>query len=68
MLARKGGLFADTAKREKASTAHYSLIETLKANDIEPFANFKALLARLPHAKTVEDVETLLPWNVKNSD
>ena len=25
----------------------------------------RCLFARLPHAKTVEDFEALLPWNVK---
>ena len=68
VIGRKGWLFADTPKGAKASAAHYSLIETAKANGIEPFAYYKALLTRLPYAKTVEDVETLLPWNVKISD
>ena len=57
MIGRKGWLFADTPKGEKASVAHYSLIETAKANGIEPFAYYKALLARLPYAETVEDFE-----------
>lgn len=38
---------------QKASAVHYSLIETAKANGIEPFAYSKALLARMPYAETV---------------
>lgn len=68
VIGRKGWLFADTPKGAKASAAHYSLIETAKANGIELFVYYKALLARLPYAETVEDVEKLLPWNLQISD
>ena len=37
----------------------YSLVETAKANDLEPYAY-------LPQATSVDDVEALLPWNVTN--
>ena len=57
VMGRKGWLLADTPRGAKASAAHYSLIETAKANGIEPFAYYKALLARLPYAETVEDFE-----------
>jgi transposase len=47
-----------------ASANLYSLVETAKANGIEPHAYLSRVFERLPHAKTVEDVEALLPWNV----
>ena len=56
LIARKGWLCVDTPKGEKASAAHYSLIEMAKANGIEPLIYYKALLARLSYAELIEDV------------
>jgi len=42
----------------------YSMIESAKTNDLEPYAYLLALLKRLPYAETVEEIEALLPWNV----
>ncbi len=44
-----------------ASANLYSLIETAKANGIEPFAYLKTVFTDLPKADTVGDVEALLP-------
>ncbi len=68
VIGRKGWLFADTPAGAKASAAHYSLIETVKANGLEPFAYYREILSRLPYAETVDDFEKLLPWNIKFSD
>jgi len=46
----------------------YSLIETAKANGQEPYIWLRRTLERLPTAKTVEDYEALLPWNVHAQD
>ena len=64
VVGRKNWLFAATADGAKASANLYSLAETAKANGIEPSAYFKAIFTLLPQAKTVEDIEALLPWNV----
>ncbi len=40
---------------------YYSLIETAKANGIEPFDYLNKMLEKLPAAKTVDDFEKLLP-------
>jgi hypothetical protein len=42
----------------------YSMIETAKANDLEPYAYLKTVFTKLPQAKSLEDIEALLPWNV----
>jgi transposase len=42
----------------------YSLVETAKANNVEPSVYLKEIFTRLPAATCVEDVEALLPWNV----
>jgi len=61
---RKAWLFADTPQGARASASCYSLIETAKANDLEPYAYIKHLLDCIADADTVEKLEALLPWNV----
>jgi transposase len=65
VVGRKGWLFSDTVKGAVASANLYSIVETAKANGVEPHAYLSLLFARLPHATTVADFEALLPWNVK---
>lgn len=64
-IGRKRWLFSDTPKGAHASAVHYSLVETAKANNLEPKVYYDYVLERLPYAKTVEELEALLPWNVK---
>ena len=64
VIGRKAWLFSDTTHGAKASGTLYSLIETVKANGLEPFQYVKEVLSRLPYAESVEDIEALLPWNV----
>ena len=47
-----------------ASANFYTMVETAKANGINPYAYLKHVFTELPKAKTVEDLEALLPWNV----
>jgi transposase len=68
VVGRKGWLFADTPAGAHASAVIYSLIETAKANDQEPYAWLRYVLERLPMAKTVADMEALMPWNVHAQD
>jgi transposase len=65
VIGRKGWLFADTPKGANASAVHYSLMETAKANGLEPYQYLRDVLTRLPYAETVEELEALLPWNIK---
>ena len=44
-----------------ASANLYSLIETAKANGIEPYAYLKMVFTALPQASSLEDIEALLP-------
>ena len=62
---RKGWLFADTPRGARASAVYFTLIETAKANDIDPFKYILHLCKHIASVQTVEDVEALLPWNVK---
>lgn len=63
-VGRKAWLFADTARGAHASATCYSLIETAKANDLEPYAYLLHLLNHIGAADTLEKIEALLPWNV----
>jgi transposase len=65
VIGRRNWLFCGTVAGAHASANLYSLIETAKANRIEPYHYLRALFAQLPHARTVDDVEVLLPWNLK---
>jgi hypothetical protein len=67
VIGRKGWLFADTPKGANASAVHYSLVETAKANGLEPYQYLHDVLTRLPYAETVEELEALLPWNIKKN-
>jgi len=60
-VGRKNWIFADTVRGAEASANLYSLIETAKANGLEPWAYLQRVFTELPKAKTLEDVETLLP-------
>ncbi len=64
-VGRKAWLFADTSRGAHASAACYSLIETAKANQLEPYSYIKYLLDHIGTADTVEKLEALLPWQVK---
>jgi len=64
VLGRKAWLFADTPAGAKASARLYSLIETAKANGVEPYAYLKHVFQSLPAANTEADIDALLPWNI----
>lgn len=68
VLGRKNWLFSDTPKGAKASAAFYSLIETAKANSLEPCAYLTYIFTKLPHAKTNDDVKSLLPQYLDRYD
>ena len=63
-LGRKAWLFADTSRGARASATCYSLVETAKANSLEPSAYLQHVLERIAEADTLEKLEALLPWNV----
>lgn len=61
MIGRKNWLFCDTVAGAHASANLYSLIETAKANGIEPYAYLHSIFTDLPQATSVEQIEALLP-------
>lgn len=64
VVGRKNWLFSDSVNGVKASANLYSLIETAKANGLEPYAYLRYLFTALPRATTVEAIEVLLPGTI----
>jgi transposase len=64
-VGRRSWLFMDTQMGARASANLYSLVGSCRANGVEPHAYFDYLYTHLPEATTVEQLEALLPWNVK---
>jgi len=64
VVGRKNWLFSASVKGVKASANLYSLIETAKANGLEPYAYLRYLFTELPRAESVEAIEALLPGNI----
>ena len=64
-VGRRNWLFAKSQAGAKASANLYSLIETAKANKLNPHEYLRHVFKELPNANSVEDVEALLPWNLK---
>ena len=65
-VGRRAWLFSDTPKGAKAGAVYYTLIESAKANGLDPYAYLLHLCKNIADVQTVEDVEALLPWNVKD--
>lgn len=61
VLGRKNWLFAGHPNGAHAAAAFFSLIETAKANGLEPYAYLRCLFERLPLVKDQADYRALLP-------
>jgi transposase len=64
VVGRKNWLFAGTPDGAKASADLYSLIETAKANKLEPYRYLRYLFEKLPFAESEKDFRQLLPMNL----
>ena len=64
VIGRKAWLFSDTPAGANASALIYSLVETAKANGLDPYAWMRLLMREVPTARSVDDYEALLPWNL----
>ncbi|MCW7551678.1 IS66 family transposase [Endozoicomonas gorgoniicola] len=68
VIGRKNWLFAQCVDGAKASAVLYSLIETAKANGLEPYAWFRYVLSKLPQLSKGSSVEHLLPMKLTQDD
>ena len=68
VIGRKAWLFSGSPRGAQASATLYTLVETAKANDLEPWAYLNYLFERLPAAKSEQALLALLPQNLKTED
>ena len=63
VIGRKNWLFSSSVSGAKASANLYSIIETAKAHKLNPEEYLTNIYRKLPNANTIEEIESLLPWN-----
>ena len=66
VVGRKNWLFCDSVKGAESSAIVYSLVETAKANGIEPYEYLLLVLSMLPYqgkSPSHEELEKLMPWH-----
>lgn len=70
VIGRKNWLFSNTPRGADASAVIYSIVETAKENDLNPFPYLQYLFEKLPNIDIKSDVELndLLPWSAKLPD
>jgi len=64
VVGRKNWLFAGSPDGAAASATFFSLIETAKANGLEPYAYLRFIFEKLPLAKSDQDLQDLLPQHI----
>lgn len=62
VVGRKAWLYCDVLQGAKASANLYALVETAKANGLEPNADLKRIFTELPKPTCVKDIEAPLPF------
>lgn len=68
VIGRKNWLFSGSPRGAHASAMLYTLIETAKANKLEPWAYLNYLFEKLPAAKSEQALLALMPQNLKMED
>ena len=64
VMGRKNWLFADTPNGADASAMCYSMIETAKANGVNPYYYLCYLLEHCPNSQMTDDeLGSMAPWN-----
>ena len=67
VVGRKAWLFSDTVEGAEASAVFFSLINTIKANGLEPYWYLRYLLEKMTFMKSL-DKESLIPLMPQNTD
>ena len=64
VVGRKNWLFSGNPEGAQASATLYSLIETAKANGLEPYRYLRHLFENLPLAYTADEYKALMPQHI----
>ena len=67
-VGRKNWLFAGSPAGARASANLYSLVDTAKANGLEPYRYLRYIFERLPYVTTPEDYRKLTPLYLDRND
>ena len=67
-IGRRAWLFSDTPAGAEASARLYSMVETAKANGLEPYTWLLKVMRGLLEARKSGNWEHLMPWNLKAED
>lgn len=67
-VGRKNWLFAGSPAGAQSSATLYSVVETAKANGLEPYRYLRFLFERLPYAKSMEDYRKLTPQHLDRNE
>jgi len=65
VISRKNWIFSGSPDGAESSSMLFSIITTAKEHKLNPQAYLYYILEMAPYMKSLEDWETLLPWNVK---
>lgn len=71
VIGRKNWLFANSPRGAKASAIIYSLLETAKENQLNPFQYLNYLFEQIPQLSDVtngEELDRFLPWSTSLPD
>jgi transposase len=65
VIGRKAWLFANTPRGARASAIIYSIVETAKANGLNPYYYLRYLFEQLPNMDMTDEnaLDKLLPWS-----
>ena len=61
VIGRKNWIFSNTANGARASAMLYSIVETAKANGLQPYDYLRCILQAV--AEDPDQIDRLLPWN-----
>jgi transposase len=64
VVGRKNWLFSNTPRGAHASAVIYSLVESAKANKLEPYDYLRYLFTLLPGVTGKDDLRKLLPGEI----
>jgi transposase len=67
VMGRKNWVHSGSPAGAKSSCQLYSLIETARANGLDPYWYLVELYTRVPQMTDKDDWASLLPWNIKLS-
>lgn len=68
VIGRKNWLFSDSPAGMHANAVIYSLVQTAKANGVDPFTYLRYVIETMPMLRSASEIECMFPWNMPNAD